>query len=248
MAQKLAAQSKRDDSMQTRLDTLDPSGELGMKFALKREKKDAQNHTAMQNTPKSFGGLMNQEIKGVDVTPTTIGDWESQVEKNQQNKKEVTQAYRPADYGKKMTDAYKQGGGIGTAKTPEGDKKGQYPTIVKPSQNISPKDVHPGTGAEQAQVQQIAKQTSGQAAKEAVNVADIDRKLAREGLQGRQDREGGIANTSRDAVTSNIATEKPPQIAQSGIKEGETYSDWWSNPGSARVQGTTTNRGVERVA
>ena len=244
MAQKLAAQSKRDNSMQERLDILDPSGELGMNFALKREKKDAQNHTAMQNTPKSFGGLMNQEIKGVDVTPTTIGDWESQVEKNQQNKKEVTQAYRPADYGKKMTDAYKHGSGT-TATTPEGEsklEKGQYPTIVKPSQNISPKDVHPGTGAEQAQVQQIAKQTSGQAAKEAVNVADIDRKLAREGLQGRQDREGGMANTSRDAVTSNIATEKPPQISRGNISTPDPGSGWGSTDPHA---GRQINRDVQ---
>ena len=82
-AKKLDMQSLKDNAMQTRLDNLDPSGELGMEFAMKRESRDSGNLKALQAGKKgSLGGLFQKDIEGVNYEPTTIGDWETQLEKN----------------------------------------------------------------------------------------------------------------------------------------------------------------------
>ena len=84
MTSKLAAQDKADAGMQTRLDNLDPSGQMGMEFAMNREKKNKQNLEAMEAGKKgSFGGLFQGDIEGVNLEPTTVGDWETQIQKNE---------------------------------------------------------------------------------------------------------------------------------------------------------------------
>tara|TARA_Y100000310_G_scaffold245646_1_gene250651 strand:+ start:335 stop:1129 length:795 start_codon:yes stop_codon:yes gene_type:complete len=76
-ALKLKNQSARDDAMQTRLDNLDP--ELGMEFALKREKKDAANLAALQEHKGGYYGLMNKDVEGLDFEATKTGDWQSKL-------------------------------------------------------------------------------------------------------------------------------------------------------------------------
>ena len=89
-AKKLEMQSLKDNAMQTRLDNLDPSGELGMEFAMKRESRDSGNLKALQAGKKgSLGGLFQKDIEGVNYEPTTIGDWETQLEKNKAGYKEI---------------------------------------------------------------------------------------------------------------------------------------------------------------
>jgi len=84
MTTKLAAQDKSDAAMQTRLDNLDPTGQMGMEFAMNREKKNKQNLSAMEAGKKgSFGGLFQKDIGGVNLEPTTVGDWEAQIQKNE---------------------------------------------------------------------------------------------------------------------------------------------------------------------
>ena len=84
MTSKLAAQDKADAGMQTRLDNLDPTGQMGMEFAMNREKKNKQNLEAMEAGKKgSFGGLFQGDIEGVNLEPTTVGDWETQIQKNE---------------------------------------------------------------------------------------------------------------------------------------------------------------------
>jgi len=76
-AKKLEMQSQKDAAMQTRLDNLDPSGKLGMDFAMKRERRDADNLKALQAGQKSsFGGLFQKDIEGINYEPTDVGDWE----------------------------------------------------------------------------------------------------------------------------------------------------------------------------
>ena len=83
MTTKLAAQDKADAAMQTRMDNLDPTGQMGMEFAINREKNQKQNLEAMEAGKKgSFGGLFQGDIEGVNLEPTTVGDWEAQLEKN----------------------------------------------------------------------------------------------------------------------------------------------------------------------
>ena len=80
MTTKLAAQDKADAAMQTRMDNLDPSGKMGMDFALKREQKNKQNLEAMEAGKKgSFGGLFQGDIEGVNLEPTEVGDWQSKI-------------------------------------------------------------------------------------------------------------------------------------------------------------------------
>ena len=84
MTTKLAAQDKADAAMQTRMDNLDPSGKMGMDFAMKREIKNKQNLEAMEAGKKgSFGGLFQGDIEGVNLEPTSVGDWEAQIKKNE---------------------------------------------------------------------------------------------------------------------------------------------------------------------
>ena len=86
-ALKLQQQTARDDAMQARLDKLDP--ELGMEFAIKREKKDASNLAALQKHKGGFMGLLNRDVEGVDYKPTTTGDWESVLNKAKAPKPET---------------------------------------------------------------------------------------------------------------------------------------------------------------
>ncbi len=80
MTSKLAAQDKADAAMQTRMDNLDPSGQMGMEFAMKREQKNKQNLEAMEAGKKgSFGGLFQGDIEGVNLEPTEVGDWQSKI-------------------------------------------------------------------------------------------------------------------------------------------------------------------------
>jgi hypothetical protein len=82
-AKKLEMQSQKDSAMQTRLDNLDPTGQLGMEFALKKETRDSGNLKALQAGKKgSFGGLVQRDIEGLNYEPTSIGDWETKVEEN----------------------------------------------------------------------------------------------------------------------------------------------------------------------
>jgi len=84
MTTKLAAQDKADAGMQTRLDNLDPTGQMGMEFAMNREKKNKQNLEAMEAGKKgSFGGLFQGDIEGVNLKPTEVGDWETRIQKNE---------------------------------------------------------------------------------------------------------------------------------------------------------------------
>ena len=76
-ALKLQQQTARDDAMQSRLDKLDP--ELGMEFALKREKKDAANLSALQEHKGGYYGLMNRDVEGLDFEPTKTGDWQNKL-------------------------------------------------------------------------------------------------------------------------------------------------------------------------
>lgn len=76
-ALKLQQQTARDDAMQSRLDKLDP--ELGMEFALKREKKDAANLSSLQEHKGGYYGLMNRDVEGLDFEPTKTGDWQNKL-------------------------------------------------------------------------------------------------------------------------------------------------------------------------
>ena len=70
-------QIQKDNAMQTRLDNLDPTGQLGMEFAMKREGRDSGNLKALQAGKKSsFTGLFQKDIEGINYEPTTVGDWE----------------------------------------------------------------------------------------------------------------------------------------------------------------------------
>lgn len=114
-ALKLQQQSARDDAMQSRLDRLDP--ELGMEFALKREKKDASNLAALQKHKGGFHGLMNTDVEGVDFKPTTTGDWQ-----NVLNKAKTPEA-QTMDYTKML------------------ERKGDQPGFVPPKpQEAEPKE------------------------------------------------------------------------------------------------------------
>ena len=114
-ALKLQQQSARDDAMQSRLDRLDP--ELGMEFAIKREKKDAANLAALQKHKGGFHGLMNTDVEGVDFKPTTTGDWESVL-----NKAKAPEA-QTIDYNKML------------------ERKGDQPGFVPPKpQEAEPKE------------------------------------------------------------------------------------------------------------
>ena len=101
--------------MQARLDKLDP--ELGMEFAIKREKKDAANLAALQKHKGGFHGLMNTDVEGVDFKPTTTGDWESVL-----NKAKTPEA-QTIDYNKML------------------ERKGDQPGFVPPKpQEAEPKE------------------------------------------------------------------------------------------------------------
>ena len=76
-ALKLQNQTARDDAMQARLDRLDP--ELGMEYALKREKKDAANLASLQEHKGGYYGLMNKDVEGLDFEPTKTGDWQTKL-------------------------------------------------------------------------------------------------------------------------------------------------------------------------
>jgi len=55
-----------------------------MEFAMNREKKNKQNLSAMEAGKKgSFGGLFQKDIGGVNLEPTTVGDWEARIQKNE---------------------------------------------------------------------------------------------------------------------------------------------------------------------
>jgi hypothetical protein len=122
MTSKLAAQDKSDAAMQTRLDNLDPTGEMGMEFAMNREKKNKQNLSAMEAGKKgSFGGLFQGDIEGVNLEPTTVGDWQSKIPE------------KPTDTTSFIT---KEGrGGSGSTKT----------SSSIPTPSIMPKDVPQGS-------------------------------------------------------------------------------------------------------
>ena len=79
-ATKLDMQSRNDAAMQQRLDLLDPSGELGMEHALKVDKRNKENTDALlAGRRKSFAGLFQKDIEGLNYEPTTMGDWESKL-------------------------------------------------------------------------------------------------------------------------------------------------------------------------
>ena len=70
-------QSRNDAAMQQRLDLLDPSGELGMEHALKVDKRNKENTDALlAGRRKSFAGLFQKDIEGLNYEPTTVGEWE----------------------------------------------------------------------------------------------------------------------------------------------------------------------------
>jgi len=80
-ALQLQNQSKADQAMLARLDTLDPSGKLGMDMALKIEAKNKRNTEALQKHKGGFMGLLNKDVEGLDLKPTTVGDWENVIAK-----------------------------------------------------------------------------------------------------------------------------------------------------------------------
>ena len=82
-ALKLTNQSKADQAMQTRLDNLDPTGRLGMEYALRLEDKNTRNTAALQKHKGGFHGLMNTDVEGLDLKPTTMGDWENVIAQTQ---------------------------------------------------------------------------------------------------------------------------------------------------------------------
>ena len=76
-AKKLQMQQTADKAMQDRLDKLDPR--LGMEYALKLQEKDKRNLDALQKHKSGFTGLLNEDVEGLDLEATTVGDWESSV-------------------------------------------------------------------------------------------------------------------------------------------------------------------------
>jgi len=78
-AKKLQMQQTADQAMQDRLDKLDPR--LGMDYALKLQEKDKRNLDALQKHKGGFSGLMNEDVEGLDLESTTVGDWESPLKK-----------------------------------------------------------------------------------------------------------------------------------------------------------------------
>ena len=78
-AKKLEMQGAKDQAMQARLDKLDPK--LGMDYALNLEKKDKANLAALQKHKSSFSGLMGRDVEGLDLEPTTVGNYEAVLNK-----------------------------------------------------------------------------------------------------------------------------------------------------------------------
>ena len=78
-AMKLKQQQAADQAMQARLDKLNPR--LGMEYALNLEKKNKRNLEALQKHEGGFSGLLNKDVENLDLKPTTVGDWESVLEK-----------------------------------------------------------------------------------------------------------------------------------------------------------------------
>ena len=88
-ALQLQNQAKADQAMLARLDTLDPSGKLGMDMALKIEAKNKRNTEALQKHKGGFMGLLNKDVEGLDLKPTTMGDWEAVLAKAEAPKPET---------------------------------------------------------------------------------------------------------------------------------------------------------------
>ena len=86
-AKKLQMQQTADQAMQSRLDKLDP--ELGMDYALKLQEKDKRNLEALQRHEGGFSGLFNEDVEGLDLESTTVGDWESAVKKKEPTPKQI---------------------------------------------------------------------------------------------------------------------------------------------------------------
>ena len=86
-AQKLKMQQTADAAMQARLDKLDPR--LGMDYALKLQEKDKRNLDALQKHEGGFTGLLNEDVEGLDLESTTVGDWGSAVKKKAPAPKQI---------------------------------------------------------------------------------------------------------------------------------------------------------------
>lgn len=86
-AKKLQMQQTADQAMQSRLDKLDPR--LGMDYALKLQEKDKRNLEALQGHEGGFSGLFNEDVEGLDLESTTVGDWESAVKKKEPAPKQI---------------------------------------------------------------------------------------------------------------------------------------------------------------
>ena len=123
-ALKLTNQSKADQAMQTRLDNLDPSGRLGMEYALKLEDKNTRNTAALQKHKGGFHGLMNTDVEGLDLKPTTMGDWENVIAQAQ------TPEAKPPNYIETETFQHEGGGFLQPKKVTEVDQKGQQASFI----------------------------------------------------------------------------------------------------------------------
>ena len=123
-ALKLTNQSKADQAMQTRLDNLDPTGRLGMEYALRLEDKNTRNTAALQKHKGGFHGLMNTDVEGLDLKPTTMGDWENVIAQAQ------TPEAKPPNYIETETFQHEGGGFLQPKKVTEVDQKGQQASFI----------------------------------------------------------------------------------------------------------------------
>jgi len=123
-ALQLTNQAKADQAMQTRLDNLDPSGRLGMEYALRLEDKNTRNTAALQKHKGGFMGLLNKDVEGLDLKPTTMGDWENVIAKAQ------TPEAKPSNYIETETFQHEGGGFLQPKKVTEVDQKGQQASFI----------------------------------------------------------------------------------------------------------------------
>ena len=123
-ALQLQNQAKADQAMQTRLDNLDPSGRLGMEYALRLEDKNTRNTAALQKHKGGFHGLMNTDVEGLDLKPTTMGDWENVIAQAQ------TPEAKPPNYIETETFQHEGGGFLQPKKVTEVDQKGQQASFI----------------------------------------------------------------------------------------------------------------------